>query len=522
MKSIAKLFIAGILFLTLSPAYGQHIPLFNQYYAQPALTYSSASVIGENAQLSLIYRGQLSGLDGAPVTFGLNYTNPLWNEWGYSININSHELGILKQTSISAGLSKMLLKKGHQLALGAEVGTALFSIDESRVSIESLTDELIQNILGNNGSSLFLSASLSYRRKDFTAHIALPNLIQKSLSAEGFDELSRANRTDFSASVGYTIDIAPANNIRFSPQITWRQYRVIGGAIDFTGRLEIKDKFQITTGYREGFGSTTGIGLQIKPGLLFTYQYDFGNSDVPFLSDGFNELGLHLSFKSKKGLDTNLFEAGEAVINKLKEEEIYDKKLISEEDQSAAIGYLGSMESGGRKVREKKGKEAFDKVLDEIKVKGLARMQADADRRRADAERKAADERAEQERTENELALEKAAKEKAKLEAEAARLKEEAEKNASLVPVNPEEAFDGDYIVVVGAFLPDSPNAKRLYENLAKEYTQAGIFKSKVRGYDYVYVMHFKERSQAISAMRELRKNVQFNDSWVHVLRLSK
>lgn len=521
MKTISRLFIFAVFFVVQAGAFAQQVPLFNQYYVQPALIYPSASVMGSNPQLSVLYRGQLSGLDGAPVTFGFNYSNPLWNELGYTFNVNSHELGILRQTTVSAGLSRMLMTKEHKLSFGLEAGLGLFSIDEDRVSVESLTDELIQNILGNNGSAAFVAASVSYSFKDFNAHIAVPNLMHSSLSDGDFDQLSRANRPDFSGSVSYDIVIDPVKNIRFSPQLTYRHYNVIGGAIDITGRLEINDKFQVNVGYREGFGSTAGIGVELKPGLLFTYQYDFGNADIPFLSDGFNELGLHLRFKSKKELETEMFKAGEEVINGLKEKEIYDKKLISEEDQSAAVGYLSSLETGGRKTRKTKGEEAFDRVLEEIKAKGLTRMQAEADQRKSDAERSAA-EKAEAELEESRSALEKSRREKAALEEEVARLKA-----ASVIPVTvqipePQEAFEGDYIVVVGAFLPDTDNAEKLYTSLKEEYPEGGIFKNEERGYDYVYVMHFAEKAKAIEAMRELRKLSQFSDSWVHILRLRK
>ncbi|GAB5527917.1 MAG: hypothetical protein Roseis2KO_57890 [Roseivirga sp.] len=527
MKTFSRLFIFAVFFVVQARAFGQQIPLFNQYYVQPALIYSSASVMADNPQLSVLYRGQLSGLDGAPVTFGLNYSNPLWNELGYSVNVNSHELGILRQTTLSAGLSRMLMMKAHKLSFGVEAGVALFSIDEDRVSVESLTDELIQNILGNNGSSAFIAASVSYRFKDFSAHLAMPNLLHSSLSDGDFDQLSRANRPDFSASANYDIAIDPIKNIRFSPQLTYRHYSVIGGAMDITGRLEINNKFQLNAGYREGFGSTAGIGVEIRPGLLFTYQYDFGKSDIPFLSDGFNELGLHLRFKSKKELETETYKAGEEVIDRLQEKEIYDKKLISEKDQSSAIGYLSSLETGGRKTRKAKGEQAFDRVLDEIKAKGLARMQAEADQRKSDAERSAA-ERAEAELEESRQALEKSRREKAALEEEVARLKaasETSEKMQAPETVQtpePQAAFEGDYIVVVGSFSPDSDNAEKFYDSLKEKYPEGGIFRSKKRGYDYVYVMHFAEKAKAVSAMRELRKQSQFSDSWVHILRLSR
>ena len=121
---------------------------------------------------------------------------------------------------------------------------------------------------------------------------------------------------------------------------------------------------------------------------------------------------------------------------------------------------------------------------------------------------------------------ERAAQERARLDAEA---KEAAQKkilieNQPPTPVEVEEKNPavGEYIIVVSAHKPGSDYALQNLEKLKQDYPQAGIFQSKSRGYDYVYIETFSDFEQAIERMKALRSSKSFQDSWVHILRLSQ
>ena len=84
MKHLKKLVLCCLLVLP-GVVFSQQVPLINQYFAQPALAYPSAAVLQDKAQLSLIYRGQWSGVDGAPQVFSLSFANPFRQKWGYNV-----------------------------------------------------------------------------------------------------------------------------------------------------------------------------------------------------------------------------------------------------------------------------------------------------------------------------------------------------------------------------------------------------------------------------------------------------
>ncbi|GHE63425.1 PorP/SprF family type IX secretion system membrane protein [Roseivirga thermotolerans] len=496
MKHLKKLILCCLLVLP-GVVFSQQVPLINQYFAQPALAYPSAAVLQDKAQLSLLYRGQWSGVDGAPQVFSLSFANPFRQKWGYNVSINSFETGLLRQTKLSAGLAKAWLLNQHRFSVGAEAALSLFSLDDSRVSVESMDDELIRNLLGSNGSSASLNLSLSYQYKGLQINASVPNVINESLSNDEYVQLSDNTNADYLVGVGYQFSLDQMGNITLTPNITWRYQELFGSAVDILALFEWQHKFQLMAAYRDGYGLNAGIGVRLKPNIRFTYNYDFGKKETPIISNGFNEVGLHFIFNKKAGIDKQEALSREAnrIIDRLRAEEIYDKNLISIEDQETVVHYYASLHSGNKKERRIKGEADFDKLLEDIRQKGLERMRAEA----------------------------KARAEAAKEEKEA---QEVAPVPAPVVTQEPEPVEEpketpkvkGRYILVVAAYNPGSQYAKVLVDKLKDTYPQAGIYSNEVRGYDYVYVLEFEDRSKAVSTMLKLRSNGEFTDGWVHVI----
>lgn len=514
MKFSLKSFLIWLLLVVSNLVYGQQVPLFNQYYAQPTLTYSSASALQKAPHLSLIYRGQWAGLDGAPQNFVISYAQPFAKKMGFNINLNSFEVGMLQQTSIGGGFSYGLKLNHHQFSIGAELGISLYSLNESRLSAENLNDELIQNLLGNNGSSANLSLSLSYQYKSFIAHMAAPGILSESLNNNAFSELSSNNLPDYILGLGYSFTIDAIHQVIFTPSATWRYEDVTGDALDLIGKLDIRDKFHLTAGYRQDYGATAGIGIKIKPDVLFTYNYDFGKSDVPYLSNGFNEVGLHFSFKQKHKNDSIIERKGEVIIERLRKDEIYDRKLISTEDQEIVVRYLSANETGRKKERMQKGEAAFDAILKEIENNGLARMRAEANARAAQQEAATLEAKRIAEAQEQDRI--------AREEAEVTRLKEEKLLLDEAELLKNSNKLNDNYILVVASYVPNSKWAYHNLNSLKNEYPKAGIFNNSKRGYDYVYIQTFNNLEAAIEAMLDLKAKNQFLDSWVHILNIGR
>ncbi|MCE7996352.1 MAG: PorP/SprF family type IX secretion system membrane protein [Roseivirga sp.] len=388
----------------------QQVPLFNQYYNIKSLVYTSTNAFEQNRQISFVFRDQFGGLIGSPRNFALAYTGSVRNKMGLNANVTSADIGFISQTKLSAGGGYKLFGEGSNgLSLGTQVGLSLFSLNEDRVNPENPADNVIIDLLGSNGSSVSLDLSLSYRVSQFSLDLAVPNIINESLSDDAYIQINDDNIPDFIVGASYAIELGPEATL--TPNVTLRQRETIGSEVDFLTRLDLKDKFYISGGYRANYGVTGGVGIKLFPKLLFTYHYDFGQSDVPFLADGFNEFGLHLRLNDKEEREDECISGGEAVVNKIIDEKIFDENLVSAEDRSLALCYLSSLEEGKRKEKNLKGEEAYQALFAKVKADELARQEAvrqakleqerqDEEKRKAEAAEKERERLAEIERLE--------------------------------------------------------------------------------------------------------------------------
>lgn len=386
MKNFSRqLVVFFFLALIATEVKAQQVPLFNQYYNVNSLAYTSGNAFSQDRQVSFVFRDQFGGLIGSPRNFALAYTGSVGNKMGLNANITSADIGFISQTKISAGTGYKLFGEGaNGLSIGTQLGLSLFSLNEDRVNPENPADNVIIDLLGSNGSSVSLDFSLSYRVNQLSLDLAVPNIINESLSDDAYIQINDDNVPDFIVGASYAIELGPEATL--TPNVTLRQRETIGSEVDFLARLDLKDKFYISGGYRANYGVTGGVGVRLFPKLLFTYHYDFGQSDVPFLADGFNEFGLHLRLNDKEEREDACVTGGEAVVNRIVDEKIFDENLVSPDDRTMALCYFASLETGKRKEKNLKAEEAYQALFAKVKADELARQEA-ARQARLEAER---------------------------------------------------------------------------------------------------------------------------------------
>mgnify|MGYP000150314815 CR=1 FL=1 len=283
-------------------------------------------------------------------------------------------------------------------------------------------------------------------------------------------------------------------------------------------------------------------------------------------SNGFNEIGLHFSFKTKEERRSVRYSEGQVILENIRRERIYDRSLIEPKDQYLVEDYLYSLETeGSKKKRRAVAKERFQSILDEIRDEEQSRLQAEAiERQRQDsvrnaqveADRLASEARAQAERDrqarEVELQQEEEADPVPVEEAKASEVGREAKATAAaldklspeerrrvveinklVMPEDLREAYDmGDprgigtvdfqYVIVIASYQLDSKWARTYLSTIKEEYPDAKIFASRKRNLDYVYVGGYDEYNTAMEKMQTLRDNTEYKDAWVHIIRLSR
>jgi outer membrane protein OmpA-like peptidoglycan-associated protein len=218
-----------------------------------------------------------------------------------------------------------------------------------------------------------MDLSLSYKSNNFSLDVAFPNLINESLSDDAYVQINEDNVPNVIGGVSYGFALNP--KINFKPYLGIRLRETIGAEIDVMAELSYQEKFKVFGGYRDNYGATAGVGIQVSPKLLFTYNYDIGQKNVPFLADGFNEFGLHLKLRNKEDKTDNRLVEGQAVVDRIADEKIYDGDLINQADKNKALYYLGSLESGSRKEKNLKAADVYQALFASIKAQEIAKLE---------------------------------------------------------------------------------------------------------------------------------------------------
>ncbi len=352
----------------------QQVPLFNQYFQTESFAYASSTVFQQERYISLVYRDQFGGLIGVPRNFALGYKGTTNGKLGFTANAFGNDAGLISQVKINAGLGYKLFGEGENgLSLGAQLGFSFFGLNEDRINAESLGDALLVQLLGQNGNSLSADISATYQQNGFKLNVVAPNLINESITDDAYVQINDDNAPSIMGGISYEWIISP--KLQANPYVGVRHKEVFGAQIDFMTEFIYDNKYRIYGGYREGYGATAGLGFMLTPKLLFTYQYDFGKRNVPFLANGYSEFGLHVKLKSREAIKQDRLDEGQAVVERISEENIFDINLINLEDRSKALRYLSSLQIGSKRERNIRAQEAYETLFVHAKNQQLAKYE---------------------------------------------------------------------------------------------------------------------------------------------------
>jgi len=460
MKNISKIFILVFTVALMGQkAKAQQVPLYNQYFNATSLVNTAGATFENKRYLSFVYRDQFGGLIGSPKNFALAYNSTVRNNMAFTANLTTADIGFTSQLKFSGGLGYKLFGEGSDgLSLGTQASFSFFSLNEDRVNPENPIDNVLIDLLGQSGSAFSLDLSASYRVGKLGIDVTVPTVINTSLSDDAYIQINDDNVPDFIGGARYEFTINP--DLTITPYAGFRLRETIGAELDVMAMANFKDKFSFSAGYRDNYGPTVGIGAQVFPKLMFTYNYDFGDRDTPFLADGFNEFGLHYELNTPEQKANSCIEEGEAVVNRIIDQRIFDANLVNLEDKESALCYLRSLEAGKRKEKNAQAEEAYQALFLKIKEEEMARQEA---------ARVAAME-AEQARKEEEARAERARLaeiEKLRLQEleRVARLKEEAVEKAMLQATNAVQFNSGSAILTEGSYVALNDLATLLKEN---------------------------------------------------------
>ncbi|MEO7992047.1 MAG: type IX secretion system membrane protein PorP/SprF [Chryseolinea sp.] len=99
-------------------------------------------------------------------------------------------------------------------------------------------------------------------------------------------------------SVSYNVQFS--DRITFEPIVTYRTYDNTDGQFEGLGVLRIDNLAWVGGSYRQDYGATAFVGMNIKDKIKLGYAYEFATDQINALGDGTHEVQLVLRLGKKK------------------------------------------------------------------------------------------------------------------------------------------------------------------------------------------------------------------------------
>ena len=287
-----------VLFLTIGlPAFAQELPLNGQIFLNPYY-YNPAYAGFEDRPAFYVYRRQQwTGIPGAPATAGFNF-HTIFNE---KINFGVH---IMTDKRSILSTSRALLTFGyrarfdefHYLSFGLSGGVGFNSIDLDEIDPN---DPAIIDALDNN-TFLDGNAGLNYYNKGFNLGISLPKIFKSNtLSSTSFTqgEISPLNDAILMSSYKWQIS---EDKFALEPFGIYYYNVDMPGQFEVIGLLHFMNAIWIGGSYRQDYGSTALVGININDNFKFGYAYEFFSAAPASFNNNTHDLQLALIFGEKK------------------------------------------------------------------------------------------------------------------------------------------------------------------------------------------------------------------------------
>jgi type IX secretion system PorP/SprF family membrane protein len=289
MKIFLQTFFATTLLAFIADSsYGQNPPVFSHFYANP-YQFNPSYVAGNGfSEANLFYRRQWLGINNTPTVMAVNAQAPVGRNVSVGLNAFSDKSALLSSTSALATFGyRVRFNYMHHLNFGISVGVGFNSFDF--VAIEETNDPALADISSNN---TFLNGQfgLNYQWKNLNIGFAFPKLFDsKPNSIETFNEVKFDKFDNRFASVSYTFK---AGDISLTPVGLYRSIGVNQDQLEGMLIAKFKNVIWLGGSYRDGYGVTGFIGINVKGLLRLGYAYEKATGDIADVVDGSHEIFL--------------------------------------------------------------------------------------------------------------------------------------------------------------------------------------------------------------------------------------
>jgi type IX secretion system PorP/SprF family membrane protein len=468
-RPLPKTTLFLLLLLTSFTAFAQSPPVFSQFFANPYQFNPSYAAHRGYAEANLFYRRQWLDINNTPTVGALNIQAPVGRNVSLGLTAYSDKTILLTTTSVLATFGyRIRFTQNHNLNFGISAGAGFNSFDFS--ALEDTSDPALAGVTQNN---TFINGQFgfNYQFKNFNIGFALPKLFDsRANSTKEFEDVKFSKFDNRFGSISYTFDLG---SVKVSPYVIYRSIDRAQDQWEGLLHISIKDVIWVGGSYRDGYGLTGFIGLNIKSLLRIGYAYERPTGDISSVAGNTHEiyLGARLGHRNRedeifaqKEHDDSLKAVVQA--NKLKADTTTHKKIYTEEGKKQANDIAKTQNEQPSTI------------------------------------------------TQNTPPATTTPDKTPPVQTEAAPVEKQVEQPAQQEEAIAEEHAPGHYLVLGVYQHPE--NARKQLSTLRKKGLTPSILYQADKNYYYVYTYYSLNRQEVIDEWRRVRQQNQYFGAWIY------
>ena len=270
----------------------QQDPMYNQYIFNAYTVNAAEAGARSFGVVSMLYRWQWVGLEGAPNTTSVGFESHVGNGWGVSLNAVDDRIGpSVNQTINAATAYHILLDDKFHLSLGLNLvgNSQRISLDRFKYLTDTndpLLTTNINNFNPNVGGGLLLYSNHLF----FGA--SMPRFIEYRLTNSSTLALDQLRHLFVYGGRIFNI----GNRVSFKPSVMAKLVNGAPAEFDLNAVMSFYDIIGLGVNYRTGDGVGVLAGITILEKLQLNYAYEIPLTELKYATVQTHEVGVRLLF----------------------------------------------------------------------------------------------------------------------------------------------------------------------------------------------------------------------------------
>lgn len=303
-----RIIISGILFLVITNCFSQQENQITQFAHNKSIYNPAFTSIADSPDISLLYRHQWAGIEGAPTSQIINIDLPVSKKnIGLGVQMQRSTIGIQEKLDAIVKYSYKLRFKDFDLGLGLQGSARRFTNDFTDPRLLAIDGfEMDQSIERIRYSNTIINLGLGgvIHADMFYIGASIPRIIKSNLDFETEGIVTREVRHAYLIAGSEFIF---ASDWKFKPQVLFKYAEKSPNDLDFWTEFIYRDQIFLASNLRMGGSSSTLlestdliIGFKLGRQWFASLAFDFTFTELRNYENGSFEFMIKYSLPGKE------------------------------------------------------------------------------------------------------------------------------------------------------------------------------------------------------------------------------